>query len=126
MRTPSLASSELALLRSVFRRHPEITEVRLFGSRAKGTHSFRSDIDLAIWGNVGRLQAQAIAAELDDLPLLHDRNGLQRVVIPALLEDSLEHLVNGQCRHHEARRRGDRCRKAPGVWPSRKEFQPCR
>ena len=69
MSTPSLAPAELALLRSVFKRHPEIAEVRLFGSRAKGTHSLRSDIDLAIWGDVDRLKAQAIVAELDDLPL---------------------------------------------------------
>jgi predicted nucleotidyltransferase len=69
MKRPPLAPSELALLCSVFRRHPEITEVRLFGSRAKGTHKLQSDIDLALWGNVNALQAQAIAAELDELPL---------------------------------------------------------
>ena len=69
MKTPSLAPAELALLRTVFSRHPEITEVRVFGSRAKGTHTACSDIDLALWGNVSLLQAQAIAAELDELPL---------------------------------------------------------
>lgn len=69
MKTPPLAPAEVALLRSVFRRHPEITEVRLFGSRAKGTHESHSDIDLALWGNVDALQAEAIAAELDELPL---------------------------------------------------------
>ncbi len=57
------------MLHSVFRSYPTVTEVRLFGSRAKGTHRNYSDIDLAIWGNVTPLQAQAIAAELDDLPL---------------------------------------------------------
>lgn len=57
------------MLHSVFRSHPSVREVRLFGSRAKGTHRNYSDVDLAIWGNVTPLQAQAIAAELDDLPL---------------------------------------------------------
>ena len=69
MRTLSLPSAELALLRAVFRRHPEIREVRLFGSRAKGAETLHSDIDLALWGNLDALKAEAIAAELDELPL---------------------------------------------------------
>lgn len=69
MKTPPLTPAELALLNDVFRRHPEITAVRLFGSRAKGTHAPHSDIDLAVWGEVNALQAEALAAELDELPL---------------------------------------------------------
>ena len=69
MRAASLAPSEIALLGSVFERHPEIVEVRLFGSRAKGTHTPQSDIDIALLGEVTPLQAQAAAAELDELPL---------------------------------------------------------
>jgi predicted nucleotidyltransferase len=68
MNTPSLKPDELALLRGVFHRHPEITMVKLFGSRAKGTHSPSSDIDLALWGEVDALSAESIAAELDELP----------------------------------------------------------
>jgi predicted nucleotidyltransferase len=64
-----LSAADIILLRSVFMRHPEITEVRLFGSRAKGTSTAASDIDLALWGDVEHLHAQAIAAELDELPL---------------------------------------------------------
>jgi predicted nucleotidyltransferase len=48
--------------------HPEVSQVKLFGSRAKGCHTPASDIDLALWG-VDALQAEAIAAELDELPL---------------------------------------------------------
>ena len=69
MNGPSLTSSELALLLGVFRRHPEIKAVKLFGSRAKGTHAPNSDIDIALWGDVDALQAEAIADELDELPL---------------------------------------------------------
>jgi predicted nucleotidyltransferase len=65
----ALTAAEIELFRSVFRRHPEITEVRLFGSRAKGTDAPYSDVDLALWGNVDALHAQSIAAELDELPL---------------------------------------------------------
>jgi len=68
MKTPNLRPDELALLRQVFHRHPEIKIVKLFGSRAKGTNSPSSDIDLALWGDVDALRAESIAAELDELP----------------------------------------------------------
>ncbi|MFZ0826053.1 MAG: nucleotidyltransferase domain-containing protein [Verrucomicrobiia bacterium] len=69
MKTPALKPGELGLLRQVFHRHPEIKAVKLFGSRAKGTHAISSDIDLALWGDVDALRAESIAAELDELPL---------------------------------------------------------
>jgi predicted nucleotidyltransferase len=64
-----LLPAEIVMLRSVFRRHPKLTQVRLFGSRAKGTHTERSDVDLALFGNLDHLEGQAVAAELDELPL---------------------------------------------------------
>ena len=69
MNVPAFTPHELALLTGVFRRHPEIAAATLFGSRAKGNHSIRSDVDLAISGAVDPLRAEAIAAELDELPL---------------------------------------------------------
>ena len=69
MNAPALTGRELKLIKQVFGRHPEILAVRLFGSRAKGTHTPRSDVDLALWGDVDDLGAEAIAAELDELPL---------------------------------------------------------
>lgn len=69
MNAPALTERELGLINQVFRRHPEILAVRLFGSRAKGTHTPRSDVDLAIWGDVDAIRAEAISAELDELPL---------------------------------------------------------
>ena len=69
MKTPALHPDELAMLRGVFQRHSEIKAVKLFGSRAKGTHAGGSDIDLALWGDVDAIRAESIAAELDELPL---------------------------------------------------------
>ena len=69
MRTDPLPAKELDMLRTVLRRHPEIVSASVFGSRAKGTHTERSDVDLALAGNVAPLTAEAIAAELDELPL---------------------------------------------------------
>jgi len=69
MNRPQLTDAEIALVCDVFRHHPEIASVVLFGSRAKGTSQDHSDVDLAIEGDVTPLQAEAIAGELDDLTL---------------------------------------------------------
>ena len=69
MNAPPLTASELDMVRTIFRRHPEVASATLFGSRAKGTHSARSDVDLVVTGDVAPLAAEAIAAELDELPL---------------------------------------------------------
>ena len=64
----TLTDRETSLISSVLDQHPEVSQVKLFGSRAKGCHTNASDIDIALWG-VSALQAEAIAAELDELPL---------------------------------------------------------
>jgi predicted nucleotidyltransferase len=64
-----LTPRELDLIRTVLARHPAITGAILFGSRAKGTAQPASDVDLALEGIEDPLQAQAIAGELDELPL---------------------------------------------------------
>lgn len=69
MTAPPLKPAELDLVRSVFRQHPEVMSATLFGSRAKGTHNDRSDVDLVVAGDIEPLRAEAIASELEDLPL---------------------------------------------------------
>ncbi len=63
-----LSVQTLEQLQNVFRKHPELTEVRLFGSRAMGNYKTGSDIDLAIFGNFPRLFPAALKRELDELP----------------------------------------------------------
>ena len=83
-----LVASELELVRSVLRQHQEIESAILFGSRAKGIHSDRSDVDLALTGSLGALGAEAIAAELDELPLPYrfDVQALAAITHAPLLE----------------------------------------
>ncbi len=69
MKDIGLAPHELDLLQDVFRRFPAISEVTLYGSRAKGTYRPESDVDLALIGVEDDLQAEAVAGELDELPL---------------------------------------------------------
>lgn len=69
MNAVPFSERELAMMGDVFRRNPHVTAGILFGSRAKGTHSERSDVDLAVIGDVTALEAEAIAGDLDELPL---------------------------------------------------------
>lgn len=66
---PVLRGDELELVRKVLARHPRGTGAILFGSRAKGTATPSSDIYLALEGIDDPLEAEAIASELDELPL---------------------------------------------------------
>jgi predicted nucleotidyltransferase len=83
-----LNPAELSLILGVFRKHPEIQSVILFGSRAKGTHSNSSDVDLAVTGDMSSLGAEAIASDLDELPLPYrfEVQALKAIKHRALLE----------------------------------------
>lgn len=69
MNDVGLRPDELKRIRAVFRRAPDVAEVRLYGSRAKATCQPGSDIDLALVGVRDLLRAEAIAEELEELPL---------------------------------------------------------
>ena len=64
-----LSESAVHSIRRVLSRHPHITEAVLFGSRALDRHNVRSDVDLALSGDLDALEVEGIALELDDLPL---------------------------------------------------------
>jgi uncharacterized protein len=65
----SLDDRALTLIRQVLARHPAITRAVLFGSRAKGTASPASDVDLAVDGLADDLEAESLASEFEELPL---------------------------------------------------------
>lgn len=69
MKVGALTRYEQDLICNVLARHPAVSGAILFGSRAKGTATPSSDIDLALEGIDDSLQAEAIASELDELPL---------------------------------------------------------
>lgn len=64
-----LTDAEQELLQDVLRRHPEVTQAKIFGSRAKGDFQPNSDVDLALWGSIPLSVLAAITGELDELPL---------------------------------------------------------
>ena len=69
MNSFGLTDSERELICSVLRRHPEVSEAKIFGSRAKGNSQPASDVDLGLWGSISQSVLNTIAGELDELPL---------------------------------------------------------
>ncbi|MBI4588137.1 MAG: nucleotidyltransferase domain-containing protein [Candidatus Rokubacteria bacterium] len=85
--TDAVSSSQLIEIPAVdrlvaeFARHPEVVRVWLFGSRARGDHRARSDIDLAVeapgasrraWLDLCRLVEEATTLLRIDLVLIED------------------------------------------------------
>ena len=64
-----LKESEQDLIRGMLRRYPEVSEAKIFGSRAKGNARSNSDVDLVLWGALSLSAIAAIAGELEELPL---------------------------------------------------------
>ena len=69
MREPDLPPAVMDMLTRVFGTYPELTEVRLFGSRATGRATQRSDIDLATRGIVDDDRLGRLALDLEDLDI---------------------------------------------------------
>lgn len=88
MKKNGLSEQEWALIISTFRRHSEVNKVVLFGSRAKGTSRPNSDIDLAVDGIGSELLVEALAMELNELPLPYkfDVKAMATIRSPALLD----------------------------------------
>lgn len=57
-------------LEQVFANYPYVEQVKLYGSRAKGTFHARSDIDLVVYGHgLDRFIIARILMDLDDLDI---------------------------------------------------------
>ena len=69
MSKPDLTPFTLESLTRVFATYPELTQVLLYGSRATGKATPRSDIDLATVGIVNDHRLGRLALDLDDLPI---------------------------------------------------------
>ncbi|ETO94518.1 nucleotidyltransferase family protein [Legionella oakridgensis] len=78
-----LPSSVIKSLKNIFKKHPNIEEVILYGSRAKGTYHTGSDIDLCLVGSALALsELLAIENQIDDL------------LLPWKIDLSLKHTID--------------------------------
>ena len=64
-----LSPDSVESIRHILARHPKVSEAIIFGSRALDRAHPRSDVDLALCGDLQSLDAERIALELDELPL---------------------------------------------------------
>ena len=64
-----LTDEALAQIIAVFKQHPEVQKVKIFGSRAMGNYRPNSDIDFAIMDPIDYRLLGTLYTELDDLPL---------------------------------------------------------
>jgi predicted nucleotidyltransferase len=83
-----LRESDMEKLHNVFVRFPEVEEVLLYGSRAKGNYHHGSDIDITMKGEkLNRDISAKIAMELDDLllPYMIDLSLFHQIDNPDLL-----------------------------------------
>jgi len=64
-----LTADSLKSVRLILARHPAVSEAIIFGSRALDRAHPRSDVDLALCGDLQSRDAERIALELDELPL---------------------------------------------------------
>lgn len=64
-----LSSIELQQIRQVFASQPEVKEVWLYGSRARGDYKPYSDIDISLVGNLTTSHLAELETQLDDLLL---------------------------------------------------------
>ena len=69
MRQVELPSAALHELVAVFRHYPDLEQVILFGSRATGKATERSDIDLATRGIRDRHRLGRLALDLDEIDI---------------------------------------------------------
>ncbi len=84
-----LSQEDIDKIISVFKNHPNVKKVILYGSRAKGNYKAYSDIDLTLLGdNLDYSEQSKIEIELDDLllPYKIDLSILKNISHKNLLE----------------------------------------
>lgn len=62
-----LSEKTIEILKQYFAKIPQITMVKIYGSRAIGNFRNGSDVDLAIFGNIDKHLIKKISYEIDEL-----------------------------------------------------------
>lgn len=80
-----LNTKTITSILNVFKKHNQINEVIIYGSRAKGTHRLGSDIDLTL-----------VAPSMNVSDLLKVENQLEELMLPYKIDLSLMHKIENQ------------------------------
>ncbi len=84
-----LDDAVISRLQALFRRYPDVDEVILYGSRAKGTYREGSDIDFTLLGkNLSLKIIYAIEEEIEELllPYSFDLSLFEQIDNPELID----------------------------------------
>lgn len=77
-------SNSFAVLQKIFSNHPNVSEVKIYGSRAKGNYREGSDIDLAIMDKLEYSELHSIINEIEES------------IIPYLVDISIYRSLNSE------------------------------
>ena len=82
-----LDNEDIEKIKVIFKTHPAVESVTVFGSRAMGSYKPGSDIDFAIKGQLSISELLQLESELDDLllPYTIDISLIDRINEPALI-----------------------------------------
>lgn len=64
-----LSKNTTQILKDFWSKYPQIEQVKIYGSRAKGNFKEGSDIDFAIFGELDETLILKISGEMEELPL---------------------------------------------------------
>lgn len=67
MNSFGLSDKTVEIIKNYFSQIPEISIVKVYGSRAMGTYRKGSDIDFALYGDVDKDLVKKISFEIDEL-----------------------------------------------------------
>lgn len=66
-----LKPDDLFAVTETFKNVPQVLAAAVFGSRAKGDHKPYSDVDIALYGDLGLADVESVRADLEELPLVY-------------------------------------------------------
>jgi len=66
-----LGLENISVIAAVFENTPAIEKAAVFGSRAKGSHTQYSDVDIALYGDMDFMEVENVRCRLDELPLIY-------------------------------------------------------
>ena len=104
-----LSDRDMKTLQDIFKKYPDVKNVFVFGSRAKGTYKQGSDIDLAIMNEgVKDMFIRKMKSDFEDsnLPYAVDlvnyptlkhpelKNHIDRVGVPLFLDQNIAEITN--------------------------------
>jgi len=66
-----LGLENISAISAIFENTPAIEKAVVFGSRAKGSYTQYSDVDIALYGDIDFMEVENVCCCLDELPIIY-------------------------------------------------------